>query len=83
MCGTAARVLSGCLLSMLAAAASGHGGHEVPPGMSPQSHLHLFDGVIAAPGWLLVLALAAVAVVIARRRACRSAALRRVHDCND
>lgn len=71
-----ARALCGFLSAAMAGTAIAHGGHEVPPGVAAQAHLHLFDGVIAAPEWLLVLGIAAVAAVLAARRVRRGAAAR-------
>jgi hypothetical protein len=60
----------------MAGTAIAHSGHEVPPGVAAHAHLHLFDGVVAAPEGLLVLGIAAAVAVLAARRARRGAAAR-------
>jgi phosphate/sulfate permease len=71
-----ARALCGWLSAGIAGAAIAHGGHEVPPGVAADAHLHLFDGVVVAPEWLLVPAIAAAVAVLAARRVRRRAAAR-------
>lgn len=71
-----ARALCGWLSAAIAGTAIAHGGHEVPPGVAADAHLHLFDGVVVAPEWLLVPAIAAAVAVLAVRRARRRAAAR-------
>lgn len=71
-----ARALCGCLLVVMAGTAIAHGGHAVPPGVAPHAHLHLFDGTLVAPQWLLVLAVAVAAAVLVTRRARRNGAAR-------
>lgn len=63
----------------MAGTAIAHGGHEVPPSVAAQAHLHLFDAVVVAPEWLLVPGIAAVLAVLAARRV-RSAAAARTRD---
>jgi hypothetical protein len=70
------RALCGWLSAAIAGTAIAHGGHEVPPGVAADAHLHLFDGVVVAPEWLLVPAIAAAVAVLAARRARRGAAAR-------
>jgi hypothetical protein len=71
-----ARALCGWLSATIAGTAIAHGGHEVPQGVAADAHLHLFDGVVVAPEWLLIPAIAAVVAVLAARRARRGAAAR-------
>lgn len=68
------RALCGCLSAAMAGTAIAHGGHEVPPGVAAQAHLHLFDGVVVAPEWLLVPCIAVIVAVLAVRRVRRAAA---------
>ena len=57
--------------TVFSATALAHGGHDVPPGISAHFHLHLFDGVLVTPGWLLMIGVPVLVAIVVVRRARR------------
>ena len=63
---------AGAAFALLSASSSADLGHNLPGGVSPHNHLHLFGDMIISPSWLVgigIVVTIVVAMVVQRMRA--------------
>ena len=64
--------LAGAAFALFSASSSADLGHDLPGGVSPHNHLHLFGDMIVSPSWLVgigIVATIVIAIVVKRIRA--------------